>query len=127
MEGGGLLSAVHLNLGGCWGSSLFTRNAVGRRERKTEERVLEVLAVPTMMMNALHCSIEKHSSSQLTTHCCKRTQSSSPMFRKPQDVLLSTQTSVRKKEVKEIRQMIRLSLANYTEEDDHTLFGSGNV
>lgn len=32
MEGGGLLSAVHLNLGGCWGSSLFTRNAVGRRE-----------------------------------------------------------------------------------------------
>ena len=32
MEGGGLLSAAHLNLGGCWGSSLFTRNAVGRRE-----------------------------------------------------------------------------------------------
>lgn len=49
------------------------------------------------------------------------------MFRKPQDILLSTQTSVRKKEVKEIRQMIRLSLANYTEEDDHALFGNGNV
>lgn len=49
------------------------------------------------------------------------------MFRKPQDILLSTQTSIRKKEVKEIRKNLHFSLSNFTEEDDTALFGSGNV
>ena len=55
------------------------------------------------------------------------THSITSMFRKPQDILLSTQTSTRKKEVKEIRKNLHFSLSNFTEEDDTALFGSGNV
>lgn len=55
------------------------------------------------------------------------THSITSMFRKPQDILLSTQTSIRKKEVKEIRKNLHFSLSNFTEEDDTALFGSGNV
>lgn len=49
------------------------------------------------------------------------------MFRKPQDILLSTKTSIRKKEVKELRQRIKYSLDNYSDEADETLFGNGTV
>lgn len=49
------------------------------------------------------------------------------MFRKPQDLLLSTKTNIRKKEVKEIRATIKYNVKNYTDEIDKELFGSGNV
>ena len=49
------------------------------------------------------------------------------MFRKAQDVQLTTKTSIRKKEVKELRQRIKYALANYTEDMDGTLFGNGSV
>lgn len=49
------------------------------------------------------------------------------MFRKSQDILLSTQTSLRKKEVKEIRKNLHFCLSNFTEADDAALFGNGNV
>lgn len=51
----------------------------------------------------------------------------SAMFRKAQDVQLTTKTSIRKKEVKELRQRIKYALANYTEDMDGTLFGNGSV
>ena len=49
------------------------------------------------------------------------------MFRKAQDVQLTTKTSIRKKEVKELRQRIKYALANYTDDMDGTLFGNGSV
>lgn len=49
------------------------------------------------------------------------------MFRKPQDLLLSTKTSIRKKEVKDIRKNLKLYLKNYTDEVDQILFEGGNV
>ena len=49
------------------------------------------------------------------------------MFRKAQDVQLTTKTSIRKKEVKELRQRIKYALANYMEDMDGTLFGNGSV
>jgi hypothetical protein len=49
------------------------------------------------------------------------------MFRKAQDVQLTTKTSIRKKEVKELRQRIKYALANYTDDMDGALFGNGSV
>ena len=49
------------------------------------------------------------------------------MFRKAQDVQLTTKTSIRKKEVKELRQRIKYALANYTENMAGILFGNGSV
>ena len=49
------------------------------------------------------------------------------MFRKAQDVQLTTKTSIRKKEVKELRQRIKYALANYTDDMDGSLFGNGSV
>ena len=50
-----------------------------------------------------------------------------PMFRKPQDILLSTKTNIRKKEVKDLKQRIKYSLDSYTDEADKELFGNGTV
>ena len=49
------------------------------------------------------------------------------MFRKQQDLLLTTKTNIRKKEVKELRAAIKFCLKNYSDEADKELFGSGNV
>ena len=49
------------------------------------------------------------------------------MFRKPQDILLSTKTNIRKKEVKDLKQRIKYSLDNYSDEADKELFGNGTV
>ena len=50
-----------ISIWGAIGALRSSRGTQRKRGRKTEERVLEVLAVPTMMLDSFHCSIERHS------------------------------------------------------------------